>query len=188
MKQNSLSIQNTKIISSGAVSLLKTSKLFFIKEKKLSKNESNEIKKEIDLWKNLSALKMKPKIIPNYFGCYLEETNFNDQKLTLYMLFEQFPKTFIDLIDKSETELSYDFLNLVYFYEQFLRSLAFLQTLNICPLFLTPPKLFVNEKINTIYSYNFVYSNNLCDTLNVSTGVISIHLIHDVKLLEHVYM
>ena len=82
----------------SGVTLIKKQKLFHIKSKSIHKSDLNQnIEKEVKVWETISALAERPKIIPKYFGAYLEDCS-DEENYNLYLIFEEFPKTFHDIL------------------------------------------------------------------------------------------
>ena len=145
----------------SGVTLIKKQKLFHIKSKSIHKCDLNQnIEKEVKVWETISALAERPKIIPKYFGAYLEDCS-DEENYNLYLIFEEFPKTFHDiLVSRSQLDNPNSFRYFYYLYEQLFGSLVALKKLEICPYFITPNHLFFNEETHEIHLYHIDYTKN----------------------------
>ena len=157
MKQNLKQLNKIPLISSESAKLLKNEidfsddqPRFYIKTSNLSRTELEDYSQnEINLWKMLSSSASVPLIVPTYYGSYLEK-QFPYENFNCHMVFESFTANFSHVMSLDQHLI----------YDRLFESLVLLQKMEICPLFLTPSRLFGDEGTNNIKIYDLVYAKD----------------------------
>ena len=161
-----------EFVSSGLIGMFYGAKnpanhespLFSIKVK--FSNEK-DFKHEEDVWKKISKFSNKPVSIPNFYGCFKENSTFsNMENYKMHMVFDYIPKNLHTFIQENINRPPISFEKIKSFFKNIMNALVFLQRKNICHQGLMPENILLKEHSSRVFIRDFVDQENFENSMN----------------------
>ena len=146
----------------------KNSQKYAIKTFSTTKKDEEDITTEIKIWEKLQKSE-KVSSLPNFYGSFKEELQSKTQlSIEYYLVFDYFPKTVRDVIDKLRNDKPIPLTKIIHFTKSLISTLAYLQTLQVCHRDLKPENLLVDKKCEHIFVIDFSEAKQV---LNYNTTI-----------------